>query len=156
MSSIIGLINKFFKKNNNVEYGVDNKKLANYSILRYIVYFIFIILHITFILLVMLGPFFTPYILIFHFIISISWIVLNYECIGSIIERRIHPNGLSLFGKITWHSFALLWFHFFLFSVYWIVKKRTFSLKNFLQCKFFSIKTPIFTPFLISNTDCKK
>ena len=93
----------------------------NYSILRYIVFVIFVLLHLTFISIVMLGAFFTPYVLILHFIVQIQWIVLNYECIGSIIERKLHPNGLTLFGRITWHSFALLWFDFIIFSIYWII-----------------------------------
>lgn len=95
-------------------------KKSQYCILRYILFVIFVVLHLTFISVVMLGGFFTPSVLIIHLIVQIHWIVLNYECIASIIERKLNPNGFSFFGRITWHSVALLWLDFIVFSIYWI------------------------------------
>lgn len=82
----------------------------------------FIFIHIIIMLLAIIGPFFSPYFLIILVLVQLQWFLFDYDCILSKIEKQMHPQGLTLYGRITWHSVVFLWIIFIISGIYWIKK----------------------------------
>lgn len=91
---------------------------------RYIIWTIFVVMHISVVGLVMLGGFWWWFCLFLHPLVQIQWMYCRYHCVATLIERCIHPQGKSLFGRIRWWSIILLWTD-------WVVVLIYNFLKNF-------------------------
>jgi len=88
----------------------EQKQLKNdYVCARYMLWTFFSLCHISFILLVMIGGFWWWFCLFLHPVVQIQWTCCKYHCVGTLLERYIHPRGISLYGRIRWWSIILLW-----------------------------------------------
>ena len=96
---------------------------TDHIVLRYFLWSCFCVVHITIMLIVMLGPAFCVYCLLLHPMVQLQWYLLDYQCIATYIERWLHPYGKSIYGKIRWWSMLLLWVDFFAFyAFFWSIQ----------------------------------
>ena len=70
------------------------------------------LLHMLGIFTVFLAPWCHPQYLILTPLVELQWIYLNNQCLCTHIERAVHPNHKSLFGRIRTEPRVLLWANF--------------------------------------------
>lgn len=112
------LVLKFYKKMNLYKLEIKHKIFKINLCIRYFLWSLFVTGHICFIILVMTGGFYSPLIFFLHPLIYLQWLYFDFQCLGTFVERLIHPNNLSLCGRIHWWSVVLLWTNWVIVLLY--------------------------------------